>query len=85
MDLHSLDAQTLHLVIQMQLEELNIFAKGKKGKEREGETPDVDVAVESYKSDLEAYALATSDRAMCQSLAQAVSLDADLIRACIVE
>ncbi|KAK1749605.1 hypothetical protein QBC47DRAFT_333427 [Echria macrotheca] len=83
MDLHYLDPMTLSMVVQLHLEDLRELEKSitGKGKHREGEVLDSIVAIEAYQTELSSNAQLLSDRAMCQSMAQAVVLDADAIRA----
>ncbi len=85
MSLEELDAETLLLVMRMQLEDLEDLASLRKGKHREGETRDIDLVIDSYKEELEAYAALASDQAMCRSIARAVDLDADVIHASVLE
>ncbi|KAK5661840.1 hypothetical protein OQA88_9944 [Cercophora sp. LCS_1] len=83
MDFNDLDPLTLSLVIQLHLDDLRDLAKTitHKGKGRHGEVPDICVAIESYQQDLSGHAQLLADRAMSQSIARAVELDASAIRA----
>jgi hypothetical protein len=83
MELHDLDPLTLSVVVQMHLDDLRDLAENanRKGKGRDGEISDSVAAMESYRIELSSNAQLLSDRAMCQSMARAVALDADEIRA----
>jgi hypothetical protein len=73
-----LDPQTRDLVIRMQLDDL-VELESRRGKRRSGETADLDLAIAAFRNELGSQAQFISDRAMCKSMAQAVSIDADLI------
>jgi hypothetical protein len=73
MFLGGLDPETLSIVLQIQLEDLETLTTGSKGKHCEGEVTDSDMAMDLYKSELEACARVASDRAMCLSIAAAVT------------
>ncbi len=81
----TLDTTTLELIIRLQLEDLEQLESRRKGKHREGETPDLDVAVGLYKAELASQAQLASDRAICLSISQAVTQDAELIQASLLE
>jgi len=83
MDVHDLDPMTLSLVVQLHLEDLRELEESitRKGKHREGEVTDSVIAIEAYQAELSSNAQLLSDRAMCQSMAQALVLDADVISA----
>jgi hypothetical protein len=88
--LDGLDAQTLSLIIETQLEDLREIARANapKGKGRVGEhdaRDDLIAAVNAYRADLTAMAQHLADEAMCRSIANAVDADADLIRAALSE
>jgi hypothetical protein len=89
-DLYGVDPQTLGLMIQMQLEDLEEMAQANisKGKGRAGEhdaRTDLIVAIDAYNADLTATAQSVADEAMCRSIANAVEADADLIGAALWE
>ncbi|KAL2129682.1 hypothetical protein VTI74DRAFT_7448 [Chaetomium olivicolor] len=84
------DAQTLSLIIQIQLEDLQeiTVAHKPKGKGRAGErdvSDDLIAAVNAYRADLTATAQILADEAMCKSIAIAVETDADLIGTALSE
>jgi hypothetical protein len=86
--LHGIDAETLNLIMQMQLEDLQEIARANvpKGKGRTGEQDaraDMMAAIETYSADLTAAAQILADEAMCRSIANAVEADADLIGAAL--
>jgi hypothetical protein len=89
-DLNGTDPQTLGLIIQMQLEDLEEMAQANqpKGKGRVGEhdaRTDLIAAIDLYNADLAATAQSLVDGAMCRSIANAVEADADLIGAALHE
>ncbi|EAA34041.2 hypothetical protein NCU08405 [Neurospora crassa OR74A] len=85
MDLHpidlgnaGLDLDTLKLTVELYLQdlhELQAAAKGK-GKRREGETTDLEMAIATYEAELASVNQHLADRAMCASIADAVRQDA---------
>ncbi|KAJ6784536.1 hypothetical protein PWT90_06754 [Aphanocladium album] len=74
---YTVDPESRHLVIQMQLEETQTMLKGK---HRVGEPPDSEFAAQLFKNELKALENFYSDQAMARSIAQAVVFDAELIR-----
>ncbi|TDZ20541.1 hypothetical protein Cob_v006699 [Colletotrichum orbiculare MAFF 240422] len=74
-----IDDETLRLVLQIQLEDLESIKQSSKGKTRQGEFSDADIAVEAYKSELKTRILLASDRCMCKSIAKANQLDGRLV------
>lgn len=71
-----LDAKTLHVVIKLQLDELELLGQSSNGKGRKGEAAaDFDLALELYRAEMASCALALADSSMCRSIARAVSLD----------
>ncbi|KAK1721081.1 IBR finger domain-containing protein [Colletotrichum lupini] len=77
--LYDVDDETLRLVLQMHLEDLESIRQSNKGKCRADEATDHDIAIETYKSEIEAHALLAADRRMCKSIAKANQTDARLI------
>ncbi|KXH25105.1 IBR finger domain-containing protein [Colletotrichum salicis] len=73
------DDETLRLVLQMHLEDLESIKQSSKGKCRAGEVTDLDLAIETYKSELKSHALLAADRCMCKSIARANQTDGRLI------
>ncbi|KAH8883133.1 hypothetical protein GQ53DRAFT_664268 [Thozetella sp. PMI_491] len=76
----SLDAESLRIAVELQLGDLADLVD-KKGKGREGDESDLQVALQIYKSELEEYQQILSDRSICRSIAQTVSRDGDLVSA----
>jgi hypothetical protein len=74
---YEIDQESLDLIIQLQLEDAQSMAKGKY---REGEAPDFDLALELFNAELESLHAFIHDREMGRSLARAVVNDADVIR-----
>ena len=81
MDLSSLDIASLRVAIECQQGDLEELTSKQKGKHREGEIPDFDLAIAACKSELEALELLLADRIMCTSIARAVHSDGSLIYA----
>lgn len=81
MSLEGVDKASMVLILELQLQDLQDAQRLKKGKHREGEAPDAEVAAEAYKSELQSFACRLSDRTMSRSMARAVSLDSDALRA----
>ncbi|KAJ4301978.1 hypothetical protein N0V88_002109 [Collariella sp. IMI 366227] len=73
------------LALQLQAEELGTLKNGRKGKAPEGETDDLTFAIKLYEDELAEYPYLAADRYMCGSIAQAVKLDGDAIRAIMQE
>ncbi len=81
----SLASEDLYLALQLQREDLEMLKNGRKGKAREGETDDFNLALQLYEADLASCAAVASDRSICGSIARAVRSDADLISAIVLE
>ncbi|KAK1974310.1 IBR finger domain-containing protein [Colletotrichum cereale] len=73
------DDETLQLILQIQLHDLDSIKQRSKGKNRQGEICDADLAVEAYESELKSRILLVLDRCMCKSMAKANQLDGRLI------
>ncbi|KAM3079643.1 hypothetical protein ACMFMG_006056 [Clarireedia jacksonii] len=71
------DEQTLALIIDLQLEDLNRYAT--KGKQREGDLSDDALAIQMQKEELDAISTFLSDRRMVRSIAAAVQVDAQVL------
>lgn len=88
MTTNNIEAQTLNLVIQMQLEDLELLmdARDQKGKGREGEgATDLLLALDIYRAELTESSQIISDQTMCRSIGRAVCSDADAIGAAMLE
>ncbi|KAK7426727.1 hypothetical protein QQZ08_006763 [Neonectria magnoliae] len=75
---NDIDPESLKLVLQLQLQDMESLIKGKF---RKDEKPDTELALEIYKAELESLACCVSDRTISRSIAQAVELDGPVIRA----
>ncbi|TLS23785.1 uncharacterized protein PpBr36_06790 [Pyricularia pennisetigena] len=76
-----MDSASLSLAIQLMLEDLDALKSGIKGKGREDDgPPDIAIATEFFRKELATQAVLASDRTMCESIAEAVTKDADTIR-----
>ena len=80
-----LDTSTVQLIVKIYLDDLKTQEGTRKGKHREDETPDLDVAMQFFKHELMSLAQFSSDRSVCLSIAMAVTRDADLIEAYVKE
>ncbi|TLS29209.1 hypothetical protein PpBr36_00907 [Pyricularia pennisetigena] len=79
-----MDSETLAMIIQLQLEDLDALKARAKGKGRETDAiPDSEIALELFRAELAAQAGLVSDRALCQSMADAVIKDGDAIEECL--
>ncbi|KAK1838844.1 ibr domain-containing protein [Colletotrichum chrysophilum] len=76
---HDIDEETLHLVIQMQLEDLEHMKNCRKGKQKEGSLPDSEFAFETYQSELKTCEQRVSDRTMSRSIQKATRTDGKLV------
>jgi hypothetical protein len=79
-----IDRETLSLAVRLQLEDLAEL-RDRKGKSREGERTDAELAVETYYNELAHQQQLLSDASMCLSVARAIGLDANAIGAIIME
>ena len=78
MSLANIDRESLDLILQLQLDDLASLTD-KKGKAREGETTDLQVAIETYKTELQSQEQIIADRAMCRSIGEVVRRDTNTI------
>lgn len=84
MQLYEIDAQTLSVIIQTQLDDIRDLARTNdpKGKGQEGGAEaNLNAVLEMYRAELSATAQSLGDQAMCRSIATAVREDAGAIRA----
>ncbi|KAK1834563.1 hypothetical protein QBC39DRAFT_343408 [Podospora conica] len=84
MHLHEIDAQTLNVIIQTQLDDIRELARTNdpKGKGQEGGAEaSLNAVLDMYRAELSATAQSLGDQAMCRSIATAVKEDAGAIRA----
>lgn len=80
---HQIQGQ--RLVLQMQLDDLNNLMVIRKGKQRQRQLLDSEMAMESYKADIESQLRLLADHETSLSLSRAVRSDADLLDASIQE
>ncbi|KAI6352793.1 hypothetical protein MCOR25_009287 [Pyricularia grisea] len=79
-----MDSETLAMIVQLQLEDLDALKARSKGKGRETDAPpDIEIAAELLRAELAAQAELISDKALCQSIAEAVIKDGDAIKECL--
>ncbi|RSL68039.1 hypothetical protein CEP54_002966 [Fusarium duplospermum] len=79
MECCGIDIDSLMLAIQLQRQDLEECEQSKKGKHRDDEIIDSEVALEACRQELEEMATLISDQALCISIAKAVESDALLI------
>ncbi|KAG5753542.1 hypothetical protein H9Q70_003819 [Fusarium xylarioides] len=75
-----MDTLSLMLALQLQQQDLNLWEQSKKGKQRQGEVADSDLAFEACRHELELMTAQISDQVMALSIARAVESDGQLIR-----
>lgn len=73
------DEATAKLVLQLQMEDMELLNQSSKGKGREDEVSDAQVAMELYRQDLEGNSAVISDRIMSKSIAHAIETDGQLL------
>ncbi|KAF5021141.1 hypothetical protein F66182_6841 [Fusarium sp. NRRL 66182] len=73
--------QRYHLALQLQREEVEEWERAKKGKQREGEVTDSELAIKTLCDDLKSIEASVADRALSLSIAKAVEADAQEIAA----
>ncbi|KAI6317352.1 hypothetical protein MCOR07_009445 [Pyricularia oryzae] len=79
-----MDTDTLALIVQLQLDDLEAITAGVIGKGRATEAPeDIQIAAELFRAELVAQAAVISDKAFSQSIANAVIKDGGLIMECL--
>ncbi|KAL9070528.1 MAG: hypothetical protein Q9161_004825 [Pseudevernia consocians] len=74
-----LDDETATLILQLQSADVEELLSAKKGKGRDGELSDTDLAAETYQQELQAMNTFLTDRSMGRSLTRAVISDAVLL------
>ncbi|WQF80458.1 Putative Zinc finger, RING-type, E3 ubiquitin ligase RBR family, TRIAD [Colletotrichum destructivum] len=82
---HGVDDGTLQPILQMQHEDLEEFQRMSKGKHRENEPPDFELAKDCYKSELASQAQLVADRCMSKSIARAIQTDSEVISALVAQ
>ncbi|KAL1893926.1 hypothetical protein Sste5346_006067 [Sporothrix stenoceras] len=81
----NIDPQTLAVAVQIFLDDLNEFQSNRKGKNRQDDVTDEDIAMDAWQAELQAISQQFMDRALCESIAHAVEQDADLIGVAVQE
>jgi len=71
---------TLKLILRLQIEDLDAIARTEKGNAREGHVTDNNLALQQYRDELYAQLSLLSDRQMAQSISQAPTSDAAILR-----
>ncbi|PHH78173.1 hypothetical protein CDD80_7258 [Ophiocordyceps camponoti-rufipedis] len=80
-----MDEQSLQLILQLEGENIEQLKGNLKGKQRDGEASDFEIALRTYQESLDAARTQLQDRLICQSIARAVAADAAVIQACAGE
>lgn len=70
-----MDEETAELILNLQIEDAHNYRSSQKGKQKEGETSDLDLAVQSQEAEFEQAASLLSDRRMCRSMNRAIQDD----------
>ena len=77
--LFPLDQQTADLILQLQLEDAEVYFSSAKGKGREGEVSDEMLAFEMQRQEIENMSLFCTDNRMARSMGSAVVSDGQLL------
>ncbi|KAL8908883.1 MAG: hypothetical protein Q9171_005280 [Xanthocarpia ochracea] len=77
--LDQIDDASAALILELQREDIEELQRSSKGKNREDEVSDIDLAVQLYHQDLEQTSAVLTDRCMSRSLARAVIADSALL------
>ncbi len=81
----AMDEQNATLMIQLQLEDTYLLSSSTKGKSREDELSDAEIALQLYQQELEVGASIISDRRMTQSIAYAVQADGRILTEALLQ
>ena len=84
-ELDLIDNATATLILQVQNREIEELIHASKGKRRDAEPSDVDLAVAMYQQELQEMNTILTDRSMGRSFTQAVISDAPLLRESVAE
>lgn len=82
---HELDDATATLILQLQSEDIEELLSAKKGKGRDGDVSDPDLALAAYQQELQEMKTILADRSMGRSLTRAVITDAALLNESLME
>ena len=84
-ELDLVDDATATLILQLQNRDIEELIHANKGKSRDGEPSDADLAVATYRQELQEMSIILADRCMGRSFTQAVLSDAPLLRESLAE
>ena len=84
-ELELIDNATATLILQLQNRDIEELIHASKGKRRDAELSDVDLAVAIYQQELQEMNTILTDRSMGRSFTQAVISDAPLLRESVAE
>jgi hypothetical protein len=76
----SADEETISLILQCQMDDIDQILHAAKGKARQGEISDSAIAIDLYKEEIMAQIRTMADRKMSRSIARAVQSDGPLLR-----
>ncbi|KAM4065690.1 IBR domain, a half RING-finger domain-containing protein [Hirsutella rhossiliensis] len=79
------DMESRQLALQLHMEEMESLSRLQKGKQREGDVADIDVAMGIYMRDLQDFVGLDSDQPMYRTRAHAVNREADLVKSIMAE
>ena len=82
---HELDDETATLILQLQSRDIEELMSLKKGKGRNGDISDADLAVTIYQQELQSMSVILADRSMGKSLTRAVISDAAVLNESLAE
>ncbi len=82
---HELDDETATLILQLQSRDIEELMSVNKGKSRDGDVSDADLAVATYQQELQTMNVILADRCMGRSLTRAVVSDAALLNESLAE
>ena len=82
---HGLDDETAALILQLQSRDIEELLSVNKGKGRDGDISDSDLAMATYQEELQAMNIILADRCMGRSLTRAVISDAALLNESLSE
>ena len=73
--LEIMDAETVNLILELQLQDVRDLLSSRKGKQREGDVPDYEIALQIQEAEFANVFTVLSDRRMCQSISRAIQDD----------
>ena len=84
-ELDRVDAATAKLILQLHNGDIEELLHASKGKSRDDEVSDADLAITTYQKELQERSTILADQCMARSLTQAIISDATLLRESLVE